>query len=319
MSADAEKTGLMKKIMYGSRNVASDWKRDWQEQDQHWEFPSGLKQNNQKIQCGKTPFEKMHREQPTQEFVPIEEVLTRRLTSESKNRVNPRRQRGVRIGKPNNSAECHIGNTDGAFRDQGVRRLKHQDGWDKEVVNSAIGVPWRTTDSKWTVGRTDARVGSIPIPPLSFEGARIKEESTQRSFVRQLNGERQRGQVIGHGAVTKEQTMFTKLEWAGRKETRKSSRAGVLMTGKHTLKAHMWVQDEIRSQRIRARSIRSEESAADFRKEQISRTAIVKHYVRSRQMNMKNGVSRMDDKQQQCLLELSSAMGDHVQKPGSDD
>ena len=91
------------------------------------------------------------------------------------------------------------------------------------------------------------------------------------------------------------------------------------MTGKHTLKAHMWVQDEIRSQRIRARSIRSEESAADFRKEQISRTAIVKHYLRSRQMNMKNGVSRMDDKQQQCLLELSSAMGDHVQKPGSDD
>ena len=31
MSADAEKAGLMKKIMYGSRNVASDWKRDWQE------------------------------------------------------------------------------------------------------------------------------------------------------------------------------------------------------------------------------------------------------------------------------------------------
>ena len=61
------------------------------------------------------------------------------------------------------------------------------------------------------------------------------------------------------------------------------------MTGKHTLKAHMWVQDEIRSQRIGARSIRSEESAADFRKEQISRTAIVKHYLRSRQMNMKNG------------------------------
>ena len=34
---------------------------------------------------------------------------------------------------------------------------------------------------------------------------------------------------------------------------------------------------------------------------------------------MKNGVSRMHDKQQQRLLELSSAMGDHVQKPGSDD
>ena len=27
MSADAEKTGLMKKIMYGSRNVASDLKK----------------------------------------------------------------------------------------------------------------------------------------------------------------------------------------------------------------------------------------------------------------------------------------------------
>ena len=107
--------------------------------------------------------------------------------------------------------------------------------------------------------------------------------------------------MIGHGAVTKELTMFTKLEWADRKETRKSSREGVLMTGKHTLKAYMWVQDEIRSQRIQARSMRSEESAADLRKEQISRTAIVKHYLRSGQMNMKSGVSRMDDKQQQRL------------------
>ena len=40
MSADAEKARLMKKIMYGSRNVASDWK----------EFPSRL-ENNQNNRC----------------------------------------------------------------------------------------------------------------------------------------------------------------------------------------------------------------------------------------------------------------------------
>ena len=42
MSADAAKAGLMKKSMYGSRHVASNWKSDWQDHVQHWGFPLGL-------------------------------------------------------------------------------------------------------------------------------------------------------------------------------------------------------------------------------------------------------------------------------------
>ena len=38
--------------------------------------------------------------------------------------------------------------------------------------------------------------------------------------------------------LTEELTVFTDSDWAGCKETRKSSSAGVLMLGRHTLKAY---------------------------------------------------------------------------------
>ena len=68
------------------------------------------------------------------------------------------------------------------------------------------------TDSEWAVGRPEIRVDSIPIPPLPFEGARIQGERIQRSvarlrrFARHLKRERQRGQVLEHGAMTNELT-----------------------------------------------------------------------------------------------------------------
>ena len=49
MSADAEKAGLMKKIMYGWRKIASDGKRGGQDQDQQWEFPSGLENDGRQV------------------------------------------------------------------------------------------------------------------------------------------------------------------------------------------------------------------------------------------------------------------------------
>ena len=55
---------------------------------------------------------------------------------------------------------------------------------------------------------------------------------------RYLKRERQWGQVFEYGARTKELTVFTDSDWAGCKETRKSSSAGVLMLGKHTVKAY---------------------------------------------------------------------------------
>ena len=50
----------------------------------------------QKGRDGKTPFERMHGKKPTQEFVPFgEKVLARRVTTEPRNRTNPRYQYGI--------------------------------------------------------------------------------------------------------------------------------------------------------------------------------------------------------------------------------
>ena len=46
MSTDAGKIGLMKKSMYGTRDAASNWERDWQEHVKKWGFQLGLSPKN---------------------------------------------------------------------------------------------------------------------------------------------------------------------------------------------------------------------------------------------------------------------------------
>ena len=46
---------------------------------------------------------------------------------------------------------------------------------------------------------------------------------------------------------------------------------------KHTDVAYLWVQDEIRSQRLRVRRVRSEENVADFGTKPLSKTVIAKN------------------------------------------
>ena len=46
LSADVGEAGLMKKSMYGSRHVASNWKRDWQDHVQHWRPTFGISPKN---------------------------------------------------------------------------------------------------------------------------------------------------------------------------------------------------------------------------------------------------------------------------------
>ena len=46
MGADVGKVGLMKKSMYGTRDAASNWKRDWQEHVKKWVFQLGLSSKN---------------------------------------------------------------------------------------------------------------------------------------------------------------------------------------------------------------------------------------------------------------------------------
>ena len=46
MGTDAGKIGLMKKNMYGTRDAASNWERDWQEHVRNWGFQLGLRSKN---------------------------------------------------------------------------------------------------------------------------------------------------------------------------------------------------------------------------------------------------------------------------------
>ena len=46
MCTDAGKVGLMTKSMYGTRDAASNWERDWQENIKKWGFPLGLSSKN---------------------------------------------------------------------------------------------------------------------------------------------------------------------------------------------------------------------------------------------------------------------------------
>ena len=121
---------------------------------------------------GKTPFARLHRKKPTQEFVPSGEKVL------AKHRMIPRYQCGIWLGMRNNSGECFIGNAEGVFGAREIRRLEPQSRWDTEAVNSVSGVPWRITDGRCTVDRPEVRVDPIPIPPLPFEGARIQREES---------------------------------------------------------------------------------------------------------------------------------------------
>ena len=46
MGTDTGKVGLMKKNMYGTRDAASNWERDWQEHVKKWGFQLGLSSIN---------------------------------------------------------------------------------------------------------------------------------------------------------------------------------------------------------------------------------------------------------------------------------
>ena len=46
LTADASKIVLLKKIMFGTRDAASNWERDWQERVKRWGFLLGLSSKN---------------------------------------------------------------------------------------------------------------------------------------------------------------------------------------------------------------------------------------------------------------------------------
>ena len=72
-----------------------------------------------------------------------------------------------------------------------------------------------------------------------------------------LKRERQWGHMFGYGRLVEEVTTFTVSNWAGCKETRKSSSAGVIMLGDHALKAYTRKQKIIARSSAEAEPVRS--------------------------------------------------------------
>ena len=146
-----------------------------------------LVQVSEKGRDGKRPFERLRGKRPTQEFVPFgEKVLARKVTAGPMNRMDPRYQNEMWLGMRNNGAECFVGNTHGVFTAREIWRLEPLDTWNAEAITNVIGVPWRMTDGRWSVDRQEARVDSIPTPPLSHEGARIQRERVTKQDINEF-------------------------------------------------------------------------------------------------------------------------------------
>ena len=68
-----------------------------------------------------------------------------------------------------------------------------------------------------------------------------------KRFVRYLKRERHWGPIFSYGRMVEEVTTFADSDWAGRKETRQSSNAGLILLGNHALKAYTRRQNIIAS------------------------------------------------------------------------
>ena len=206
-----------------------------------------------------------------------------------------------------------------------------------------------------------------------------------KRLARYLKHERQWGQIFKYEKIGEEVTAFTDSDWAGCKETRKSSSAGVVMLGAHALKAYtrkqkiiarssaeaelyaaalgaselkgivsllkdlgyekrpvlaidakatehilhrqgigklkhidvayLWIQDEVRSHRLKVRRVRSEDNIADLGTKPLSKTIIAKHCLTMGYVNMsQESAQTVSHSWRDQGTSVQQAAGDHVQK-----
>ena len=206
-----------------------------------------------------------------------------------------------------------------------------------------------------------------------------------KRLARYLKHERQWRQVFKYEKIGEEVTAFTDSDWAGCIETRKSSSAGVVMLGAHTLKAYtrkqkiiarssaeaelyaaalgaselkgvvsmlkdlgyvkspvltidakatehilhrqgigklkhidvayLWIQDEVRSQRLKVRRVRSEDKIADLGTKPLSKATIAKHCLTMGYVNMsQESAQTVSHLWRDQGASARQTAGDHVQK-----
>ena len=270
MGTDEEKVGLMTKSMYGTRDAASNWERDWQDNVKKWGFQLGLSSKNLSY----------HKEHQVSGLTHGDDFVltgpTKRLMEFNKEmkKMYPTKEKIISFGSQESiktlNMRLHWGNEGIVYQhdprhvDVLVRELGLENGNTVQTPAAPSAAEEEESEALDQVQNHRYRSQVARCLFLSQDRADITfivnelcqtvSNPTQLSLAklkrltRYLKRERQWGQVFKYEKAVAEVTMFTDSDWAGCKETRKSSSAGVAMSGAHALKAYT------RKQKIIARS-----------------------------------------------------------------
>ena len=270
MGTDEGKVGLMKKSMYGTRDAASNWERDWQENVERWGFQLGLSSKNlfhhkEHQVSGLTHGDDFVLTGPTKRLMEFKKEMTK---------VYPTKAKIISFGSSQSiktlNRRLHWGREGIVYQhdprhiDVLVKELGLENG---NTVQTPAAPTTAEEDESEVLNQTQHHRYRSQVARCLFlsqdradiifivnELCQTMSSPTQQSLAklkrlaRYLKRERQWGQVFQYEKTVEEVTMFTDSDWAGCKETRKSSSAGVTMTGSHALKAYT------RKQKIIARS-----------------------------------------------------------------
>ena len=270
MGTDAGKVGLMKKSMYGTRDAASNWERDWQENIKKWGFQLGLSSKNLFHHKGNQVSGLTHGD----DFVLTGPAKRLKEFEKEMKSVYPIKAKIISFGSLKSiktlSRRLHWGEEGIVYQhdprhiDVLVRELGLENG---NTVQTPAAPNTAEEEKPEPLSQTQHHKYRSQVARCLFlsqdraditfivnELCQTMSSPTQQSLAklnrltRYLKRERQWGQVFKYGKTVEEITVFTDSDWAGCKETRKSSSAGIVMMGAHALKAYT------RKQKIIARS-----------------------------------------------------------------
>ena len=252
------------------KSAASNWERDWQENIKKWRFQLGLSSKNL--------FH--HKEHQVSGLTHGDDFVitgpTKRLMEFNKEmkKVYPTQEKIISFGSPESiktlnrrlhwGKEGIVNQHDPRHVDVLVKELGLENGNTVQTPAAPMAAEEEESEllDQVQYHRYRSQVARClfliqdraDITFIENELCQTMSNPTQLSLAklkrltRYLKRERQWGQVFKYEKAVEEITMFTDSDWAGCKETRKSSSAGVVMSGAHALKAYT------RKQKIIARS-----------------------------------------------------------------
>ena len=187
---------LVKLDMYDTRDAASTWERDWQEHVESLGFKLGLKGTTERV---------TELENKTTEVSPIE-GKTHQLPDMSTCLWKGLRLEGNSVQTP---ATYDVTEEEPGPLDQ------VQDSECKSQVARCLFLNQDRADITFIANELSLQMSN----------------PTQQSLAKSKRREGQWGQIFNHERIVEEVTTFSDSDWAGYKETRKSSSAGVILLG----------------------------------------------------------------------------------------